>query len=135
MARKYYDACNELEMEHLKNPSNHSILKKLIICYLKTDRVDKAFENFHTLVIYDPDIIIKTDPVLDDCPCPEIIDEITAGVDFTSEENENIILGILWLYCDVNESIKHFSQLSSGHKYFNEIKEILTAINKKSNLN
>ena len=135
MARKYYDACNELEMEHHKNPANYSVLKKLIICYLKTDRIDQALEFFHTLVIDNPDIIIKTDPVLDDCPCPEIIDEFTDGIEFTSEENENIILGMLWLYCNVDESIKHFSQIMNGHKHFYKIEEILKAISKKSNLN
>jgi hypothetical protein len=53
--------------------------------------------------------IIDIDPVAEYCPCSELVYEIEAKL----RENQDSfdfhgILGILWLYCNIERSLSHF---------------------------
>lgn len=125
IARRFSEACNALEAASLKNPSNLSIKKKLIICYLQTDQFDKAFQSFYELVSDNIEIIMNTDLVKDDCPCTEIIDQTIPKLKSNSEAELIIKLGILWLYCDLEKSIKYFEQVPKTHHYYQSVIKIL----------
>ena len=127
LSRKYCEAIRELEDSLIKDPSNKSIKKKLIVCNVKTGRVKTALELFEQLIIEDAYFIINTDPILDDCPCPEIIYEIENSSVYVEEKEKEISLGILWLYCDIKHSIKHFTLLSLNDRRFELIVKILKA--------
>src|SRR5574340_573758 len=102
LSRKYCEALRELEESLLKNPSNKSIKKKLIICYVMAGKVYTALELFEQLITEDIYFIINTDPILDDCPCPEIIYEI---------ENSSV-------YVDVKERRQNNEQKIIFSKHF-----------------
>lgn len=125
LTRKYYEAISELEASFFKDPSNKSIKKKLIICYLKTGKVYIALDLFEQLITEDAHFIINTDPILDNCPCPEIIYELENSFCCENEIEKEIGLGILWLYCDIKQSINHFRSLSHKDKRFETILQIL----------
>lgn len=129
LARKFCEALTELEEALNKDPLNKSIRKKLIICYIRTNQVDKALIHFIHLVNEDIHFIINTDPILDDCPCPEIIYELENALETKNIVERNIALGMLWLYCDLSTSIKYFSELPQN----DEIRFILNKLNKSYN--
>ncbi|MDZ7763671.1 MAG: hypothetical protein U5K00_04495 [Melioribacteraceae bacterium] len=130
LARRYSDACAELENEYYKYPTNLSVLKKLIICYLQTGQTEKAFSSFYSLVKQNVETIIDTDLARDDFPCPEIIETVINDMKSESTDDQNIKLGILWLYCDKKVSVDYLSKVSPENKNHSSIKEIINIINR-----
>lgn len=117
MVRKYSLAKEEYENLFLKGKGDDNIIKKLIVCYVVSSELDKATALFYDLIKRNPQIIIDTKLNDEDCPCPEIIPNIQIGrIKFNSEDEKNLALGILSLYCDINESIKYFSIISAPYK-------------------
>lgn len=110
MARKYEEAEKELEEALSNNQNSKHIRRKLIICYTQTNKLNQAFSLFYKLAVEDIDFIMSADPILDDCPCPEIVTYLkdNAPEDTKKVLNELKMLGILWLYCDPNKSYKYF---------------------------
>ncbi len=109
MARNYPAAQKELEEVHFNDPSNKSIIKKLIICYTQTGKVKEAINLFNKLINEDIDFIIDTHPQLDDCPCPELIEKIESRGDVVEKSCDYyLVLGIVWLYCDIKKSYDYF---------------------------
>lgn len=109
MARNYSDAMRELEEVLIKHPSNKNVKKKLIVCYTQTGKVNKALDFFYELIKEDIEFIINTNPVHDDCPCPELVQLIEKKkVGNVTSPYFNIISGIIWLYCDPNKSLEYF---------------------------
>lgn len=129
LSRRYCEAIAELEIALAKGPANKSVKKKLIICYVKTCKLDKALELFEQLINEDIFCIINTDPVLDDCPCPEIIYEFECSDIYSDGKGKELALGILWLYCDVGNSILYFQTLSKSNQRFQNILHIIESIN------
>lgn len=129
LARKFCEALTELEEALNRDPLNKSIRKKLIICYIKTNQLDKAVTHFIHLIKEDVHFIINTDPILDDCPCPEIIYELENTLETKDAIERNIALGMLWLYCDLSISIKYFLELPPS----DEIRFILNKLNESNN--
>lgn len=125
LIRKYCEALEELESALAIDPFNKSIRKKLIICFICTGKVFTAYQLFENLAYEDIDFIINTDPILDDCPCPEIIYELENSDKNLAEVDKLLALGILWLYCDVKESYDRFCLLSKNDKRYEKIQEIL----------
>ncbi|MBL1215318.1 MAG: hypothetical protein HND52_18270 [Ignavibacteriae bacterium] len=127
--RKYCNAIPELEVELFKNPSNNINKKKLIICYTQSDNLQKAIDLFIDLLLQDIDLIIDTDVEYEDCPCPDLIAMLeNKTIKRESELNLFIELGILWLYCDRNESVKYFlhaRKLEPSNKSLNTILNLL----------
>ncbi|GJQ61699.1 MAG: hypothetical protein SCALA702_07520 [Melioribacteraceae bacterium] len=114
MARKYELAEPVLESCLRKYPDNKSIKKKLIVCYTQTGKIEQALPTFLSLIKDDIEFIINTDPIDDDCPCPELIYDLENSDNSKDElmfEYEK--LGILWLYCDVNKSFFYFKKAVS----------------------
>lgn len=111
MVRKYCEALAEFEEEYRKDTTNKSVRKKLIICFIKTNRIKEAFEIFIKLVDEDLEFIINTDPIFDDCPCPDIIFELENSIETDTQDKKILALGMLWLFCDIKKSVKYFSEL------------------------
>ncbi|MGE5498513.1 MAG: tetratricopeptide repeat protein [Syntrophothermus sp.] len=109
MVRNYLSAQEEYEAVLSKMPDNKNARKRLVICYTQTGRVKQAIQLFNELIAVDINFIIDTNPVRDDCPCPELIEKIEArkGIN-TDTVDFNLIMGIIWLYCDAARSIEFF---------------------------
>lgn len=114
MARKYDLAEPVLESCLRKYPENKSIKKKLIVCYTQTGKLELTLPLFLSLIKDDIEFIINTDPIEDDCPCPELIYDLEnsdkSRTDLIVEYEK---LGVLWLYCDVNKSLYYFKRALS----------------------
>lgn len=132
LARNYAAAAEQLEEALLRDPSNKSMRRKIIICLNETGEIHKALSHFISLIKDDADYIINTDPIADDCPCPELVYEAERhlynnldSVDFT------LRLGMLWLYCDVNEAIRYFKEAHNLAPEDSDIKSILALLKNK----
>lgn len=129
MARNYPAAQNELEEVYLNDSSNKSVIKKLIICYTQTGKVKNAINLFNKLIAEDIDFIIDTHPIIDDCPCFELTDKIESRQFLNSKSLDYyLILGIVWLYCDINKSYEYFKytkKLEPNNKQINMALEII----------
>ncbi len=111
MIRDFAKAVNTYESLTKKPGISKAIRKKMIICYVRTFQIEKAFDDFSKLAEEDLAFIIQTDFNADDCPCPDIIAEIERNeIDFKTKYEKLIALGILWLYCDKKESLSHFTK-------------------------
>ena len=130
ITRKYDLAVLELEKAMSANPANKSIKKKIIICYIQTNQVNKAFDIFTKLVKEDVFFIINTDIVADYCPCPELIFEYQNKVDVYEDQRHHLILAMLWLYCDLDESIIYFELVKKNSEQDVRINENLSRLNK-----
>ncbi|MFA7290446.1 MAG: hypothetical protein WC055_16340 [Melioribacteraceae bacterium] len=109
MTRKYSLAFEEFEKALLSDENNLNIKKKLVICYTQMGKIIKAKELFFDLIRNDIKTITNTDPLVDDCPCPDLIARLES--DLTSNEGSYeyfVSLGIIWLYCDSNNSLQYF---------------------------
>lgn len=109
MVRNYPAAQEEYEAVLSKMPDNKNARKRLVVCYTQTGKVKQAIQLFNELIADDINFIIDTDPVRDDCPCPELIEKIEArkGIN-TDTVDFNLIMGIIWLYCDAARSVEYF---------------------------
>ena len=111
IARQFDKALDQYEQAFEHSNFTIKIKKRVIICYIQTNQIDQAIRYFYNLVIKDPAIIIDTDPYLDDCPCPEVIpDWENIKRDNPQTANINEILGMLYLYCDLDKAIKAFEE-------------------------
>jgi len=112
LTRKYALAARELESALVKDPRSKIIQRKLIICFIQTGNIERAKELFLNLVQQDITFIVESDPIIDDCPCPELVNDVEAQI--TSEKNSPsylVKMGMLWLYCDIKKSIYYFTNL------------------------
>ena len=109
IVRNYCNAVPQLEDELQRNPFNKQIMKKLIICYTQTNQLQQALKLFTQLIENDIDFIINTNQEYEDCPCPDLI-AMLENQTVPRPNNFELYseLGILWLYCDRNESNKYF---------------------------
>lgn len=109
MARNYASACVELEKVLKVNPTNKPVRCKLIICYMQSGKLQKAFDLFISLCHEDIDFIMNMDPIKDDCPCFDILPALEKQFNHNKDRFDYLLkLGITALYCDLAKSIKYF---------------------------
>ncbi len=129
LARNYARAASEL-FEALKSDArNKAIRRKLIICYTQIDEIGKALDMFISLIKEDVDFVIKTDPISDDCPCPELVFDMEQKLENNKDSLDfNLILGMLWLYCNVEKSLYFFNRVLHIDPGFSKVKIILALL-------
>lgn len=111
LARKYLLATKELEEALKKQPQNKAIRRKLVICNAQCGELDRALELFISLIEEDIEFITESDPLFDDCPCPELVYDLESQIDsYKNLATSNLKLGIFWLYCDISKSIHYFNE-------------------------
>ena len=132
MARNYLGAANAFQEVLKEDPSNINARKKLIIAFTQIGKFTQAVDLFTKFISENIDRILETDPIKDDCPCPELVHNLehlsTHGSEsFTTYET----LGILWLYCDINKSIEYFKKALALKPKDDNVNGILILLNKK----
>ena len=85
---------------------------------------------FHSLVIEDVSFIVSADSVLDDCPCPEILNDYDRTHTFIDSYEFNLSHGILWLYCDESKSIQYLKKALEDSPNKEKLKASIKAIKK-----
>ena len=130
LARNYARAADLLEKALRSDLKNKAIRRKLIICFAETGHVDKALAVFLSLIKEDIDFIINTDPVDDDCPCPELVFDMEHwNVNTRQSLDDAEVLGMLWLFCNLHKSFEYFTQAANMDKNNKMIKSILALLN------
>jgi pentatricopeptide repeat protein len=128
--RKFLSAQEHLESSLQSNPSD-LIKKKLIICYTQSGLLDKAVEMLYELIRRDIILIVNTKSEEENCPCSELIYEIENNPKFSNESyNQNLVLGILWLYCDVKKSYTYLLKANAFHMKLPTLPKIIDIISK-----
>jgi pentatricopeptide repeat protein len=129
----YSEAAEEIE-NLLKHKKDNRLIKKLIVCYTQLGKINEAFSLFHSLVKEDLNLILNTSLNEEYCPCPEIIPKVERKeITYQSNFDRNIVLGMLWLYCDPQTSLKYFLSALDNIEYDNRINELIKII--KSQIN
>ena len=121
LARNYTQAQEELESALLQYPSSVPLKKKLVICHIQTHTINRALELFIDVITQDIHSIIDTDPILENCPCPQLVLDMENSIDSADEDEKNLSLGMLWLYCDIVPSYKHFKAITNPDDKINRI--------------
>lgn len=135
MGRRYYEAKNEFEAEIAKHPYNLVVKKKLIICYTQTNQIAEALNLFHEVALKDISLIINTDPVKDDCPCPELVEKLkSSDIKFSDKYEKYIVNGMIWLYCDMQNSLMYFKKAKELKPLDNRVKTIVNSIESYENI-
>lgn len=117
MLRDYISAAKRFEEELKQNKSSINLKKKLIICYTQIGKVENAIETIILLNKKELESIINTDPTHEDCPCRDIIHKIEARKIFNPNlNNKYLVLGVLWMYCDIRKSIEYFELVNALNK-------------------
>jgi len=111
MARKYAAALTAFEECIKRGKSNKGILKKMIVCYTQVGKIEKSAELLDNLIHKDLEFILNTDPILDDCPCNELVNNLQGKYNQTVKSFDYLLaLGVLWLYCNMDKSISYFKK-------------------------
>ena len=132
MARNYLKAVSVFRDVLKKDPHNTNANKKLIISLTQIGKFTQAVDQFSDFINGHLDAIIETDPVKDDCPCPELVKNLEhltkhGSTSFTTYET----LGILWLYCDIYKSVEYFKKAVELKPNDEQVNSILHILNKK----
>lgn len=132
MARNYLGAANVFQEVLKEDPKNINARKKLIIAFTQIGKYSQAVDLFTKFISENIDKILETDPIKDDCPCPELVHNLEhlthhGSESFTTYET----LGILWLYCDINKSITYFKKALSLKPKDENVNAILILLDKK----
>lgn len=128
LSRNYQLAQKEFENSLKNDPNNLFVQKKLILCYAKHLALDKALSILIPLLSRAPDIITETDLVKDDCPCKELIEGFQNS-EYLNLEKTKVILGVLWLYCDVQKALEIFDNIPESSSYNESINKIIYNLN------
>lgn len=132
LSRNFSKAKEAYEKVLETEPKNDFLMKRLVICYTQTGEINKAFDLFYEIIKKDIDLIIKTDSIADDCPCPELISKYgNIKPNDECSRDSRIMLGILWLYCNTDKSYEFFESLSSEEKFDVRISEVKNLIREK----
>lgn len=137
LSRNYAQAIDAFSKTFNSNFPSH-ILKKLIICHITQGNIKTAKEYFLKVINDNPLIIIKTDVIDEDCPCPDIIDKLENNFHPPASLDDLISLGILWLYCDLDKSVDYFKQanrLYPNDQFILQTMHILNSIHLTKRIN
>ena len=129
LARNFEKALQQYEAVLDNAPVDEIIRKKLIICYCEVGNVDAAVALFDQVIHTNIDIIALTDVVSEDCPCPELLERMKWYEKVAANSFDfYCIVGMLSLYCDLNNSLKYFSTAQKLRPYDQRISRILKTI-------
>ncbi|MGE5497079.1 MAG: tetratricopeptide repeat protein [Syntrophothermus sp.] len=129
MIRNYLQAKLALEEALLSDPLSKPLRKKLVICYCQTNEIPKALSLFNSLITEDADIIINTDAEAEDCPCNDIVFELEGKLPLSQDKlSDFLILGMLWLYCNVRISLEYFLEAQKSCPSDERITHIISVL-------
>lgn len=132
MINRFKSACHELEKALKEEPKSLSIRKKLILCYLDSGSYTRGYQLFRSVI--KQDISSITEAKADNtCPCLEILDNFERNDHLNLDKAEYYrVLAMLWLFRDINQSLRYFKIVKSLSNDDKNVDEILSIIAKKS---
>lgn len=92
-----------------KEPENLRAKKKLIICCTQLGELEQAERLFLEVLRANPYVIIDTDPQSEDCPCPELVEDLEQALKMLPPSAKQLNhLGILYSYCNAETALRYF---------------------------
>jgi tetratricopeptide (TPR) repeat protein len=129
MARKFEQAIPQFEMTLQQHPDDLHTLRKLIVCYVATEKIEQAVNQLKHFLKLTPKDYFETEIGDQNCPCPEIIEQWSAHPPKTLSRSEYLIsMGILNLFCGQKESWSYFREAKAAAPNMHIIDDILQAI-------
>lgn len=129
LARQYDEVIRYFEPFLEKGTITDKMKKKLIIAYCETGRVEKAFRLFTEVIITNPELICETHPILEDCPCPELVYDLEKNGNVAEKSAEYyLLLAMLWAYCNPAKTIDYLETVLQLVPERKEIKQLITVI-------
>lgn len=110
------------------NDRRINLVKKLIICLIQNHKYKDALSLFHSTISKNISEFKSPDNLIEACPCREIIYDLEHSLVEINPNWKNIILGILWSYCDLVISHKYFSDSIETNNNVSELKLIFTIL-------
>ena len=110
-----------------------TIIPEKFLQYLGVDQAPGLVQSLKNLGSdpEDIDFVINTDPIDDDCPCPELVFELETELQNNRTSLDyNLILGMLWLYCKLEKSAAYFKkayELDSQNQTIKSIRALIDA--------
>ncbi len=136
LVRDYISAAESFEEELRLKKSSINLKKKLIICYTQIGKADKALDIVISLNSDEFESIINTNPQIEDCPCRDLINKIEKRSVFNPDlRNKYLVLGILWLYCDIRKSVEFLDLVQKLAKSDKRVNYIIKILESKINPN
>lgn len=118
LTHSYSKAVPLLEAILDKDPGHLKARKKLIIAYIETGHLRRGYDLFVDLMLESPRTILDTKPEAEDCPCPDLLNQVTGDERvFDDPANRHLIAGIYACYCDLAAAIANFTA------YLNQVTE------------
>ncbi len=115
---------------------NIKILKKLIICYTQTNKLDKAINLLYEMIEKDVAKFYSENINLDDCPCNDLIFSIESGeIKYSNDFKRYSTLAILWMFCNYKTSLNYFRMALEEDPTQETLQKILQIIKNYSNQN
>jgi tetratricopeptide (TPR) repeat protein len=111
IAERFKDACEKYKEVLKVNPTNTQVKKKLILCYIQIGKVQDAFELFLEIITTNINTIIENEKNIYNQPCKKMIYELEHLPSDLNETDKMLVLGMLWMYCDINQAIQYFRKL------------------------
>lgn len=130
LTHSYSKAVPRLEAILEKEPGHLKARKKLIIAYIETGHLRRAYELFVEMMLESPRTILDTNPEAEDCPCPELLLQVTEHKrEFDDPANRHLVAGIYAAYCDLAAAIAGFREYSALVPDDSRAREILALLN------
>lgn len=127
--RNFMLAEQTYEKLSLNQLSDFKILKKLIICYTQTYKLDKALKTFNLLIEKDINTIIYSNRRDEDCPCDDLILKIeNSEVKYSTDEQKYTALAILWMYCNHKTSLNYFQKALDENPRNKSLNKVIRSI-------
>ncbi len=126
IARRFSKAIPYLEAALEESPHSVKIKKKLIICYIQTGRFEEAFKLVYEVINSEPQVILETDLYYEDCPCGELLPLWHEKErEETNKMELYVVLGMLYLYCDIDKAIEYFNKAKFASVHSTKIMTLL----------
>ena len=106
----YASALSHYEMVIAGGGSSKGVRKRAIVCYIQARHPEKALPLFTSLVVEDVAYVLGQEQDREGCPCPVIIEEYMSHLTDSIGHADLLALGMLWAYCDTQESIGWFKR-------------------------
>ena len=129
LSRNFDKALQQLEKVLHVEPDNEKVKKKMIICYCEVGDVPAALKLFNQVIHENIGLIADTDLVSEDCPCPELLERMKWYEKVANSSFDyHCIMGILNLYCNIQDSISYLSKAASLRPEHSLLKSIIKKI-------
>lgn len=134
LTRNYQGALDAFLKAIKTQPASYEIRKKLVICYVSTNKVRKALNELLSIIGTNLQIITGTNIEKEDCPCQELISQFESNSIFEKDSFEHhTAFGILWLYCNPLKAIEEFNLAKLEEPDNKKIHKVLSILHSNTN--